>query len=235
MKDLNKQEQTAIEAIARRFSAMLEKGDDSGEVYLTVAGKRVAIDIATLKRHGTTAKGKTAKPHLRFDKVATRVVQRLQAALAEKAPNGVTVLLTITAPIRLPSKTVDAIEGKIRTLLRRASSVREEIDTINGNRVRILCLRDKTARAPKLIGFVHNPESDPRLLFTMTRELLELIGSTARGRSTRAGDRWLVAICARASSYSEAYRYIYSQLGAGTIHRRIVMVFGDGRVEILAG
>jgi len=232
MRDLTKQERTAIEAVARQFSATLEKDNDSPDVYIMVAGKRVTVDITTLKRHGTGQ----AKPRLRFDKVATRVIKRLQAALGEIVPDGMTVLLTITAPIRLPSKTAATLEDKIRTLLGRGLAGREEKETINGNRVRILFLRNDTVRAPKVIGFVHNAESDPRLLFNMTRELLELIsGEVTRRTTSRAGERWLVAICARDSSYSEVYRYIYSQLTTETVYQKTVMVFGDGRVAMLAG
>jgi len=232
MRDLKKQERTAIEAVAGQFSATLEKDNDSPDVYIMVAGKRVTVDITTLKRHGTGQ----AKPRLRFDKVATRVIKRLQAALGEIVPDGMTVLLTITAPIRLPSKTAATLEDKIRTLLGRGLAGREEKDTINGNRVRILFLRNDTVRAPKVIGFVHNAESDPRLLFNMTQELLELIsGEVTRRTTSRAGERWLVAICARDSSYSEVYRYIYSQLTTETVYQKTVMVFGDGRVAMLAG
>jgi hypothetical protein len=49
MRDLKKQERTAIEAVARRFSATWEKGSDPPDAYLTVAGKRV-VDITTLQR-----------------------------------------------------------------------------------------------------------------------------------------------------------------------------------------
>ena len=114
MTDLNTQQQTAIETVARRFSATWEKGSDPPDAYLIVAGKRVAIDITTLKWRDTLTIN-VAKPRLRFDKVATRLIERLQATLGEIVPDGMTVLLTITAPIRLPSKTAAALEGKIHT------------------------------------------------------------------------------------------------------------------------
>jgi len=231
MKDMNRQEQTAIEAVARRFLATQEKGNDSLDLYITVGGKRVAADITTFKRRGISH----AKPRLRFDKVATWIIKHLQAALIETVPDGITVLLTITAPIRLPSKTAAALEDKIRTLIGRGSAGRDVSETINGNRVRILCLPNETVRAPKVIGFVHNPESDSRLLFNMTREMLELISGEAGRRTARVGDRWLVAVCARDSSYSEVYRYIYSQLATETVYKKIVMVFSDRRVARLAG
>jgi hypothetical protein len=235
MRDLKKQERTAIEAVTRRFSATWEKGSDPPDAYIFIAGKRVAVDITTLKRRGT-GQGNAAKPRLRFDKVATRLIERLKATLGEIVPDGVTVLLTITAPIRLPSKTAASLEEKIQTLLGRGSPGRAEVDTVHGNRVRIRLLRHVSERAAKMIGFVHNADSDPLLLLNMTREWLELISAEAGTRTPRpAGERWLVVISAVEISWLDAYRYIYSQLRVATDFKKILMVFGDGRVELLAG
>jgi hypothetical protein len=236
MRNLKKREQAGIEAVAGRFSATWEKGSDlSADAYIIVAGKRVAVDITTLKRRGT-GQGSAPKPRLRFDKVATRLIERLQAALGETVPDGMTVLLTVTAPIRLPSKTATDLEDKVQILLGRRSSGPDQKANIHGNRVRIRLLRDDSARAPKVIGFVHNSDSDPLLLLNMTREVLEVITADAARRGPRlAGDRWLVVISAGEISYLEAYRYIYSQLRMATDFKKILMVFSDGRVGILAG
>ena len=231
MRDLKKQERTAIEAVARRFSATWDPPD----AYLMVAGKRVAVDITTLKRRGPV-QGNAARPRLRFDKVATRLIERLQATLGETVPDGMTVLLTITAPIRLPSKTAASLEDKIQTLLGRGSPARDQKDTIHGNRVQIRFLRNESEQAPKMIGFVHNSDSDPLLLLNMTRELLELISAEPGRRARRlASDRWLVLISAGGISCLEAYRYIYAQLCKATDFKKVLMVFGDGRVGMLTG
>jgi hypothetical protein len=233
MSDVKKQGRTVVEAVARRFSAKWDS--DPSNAYITVAGKRVAVDIATLKPRGS-GQGDAAKPGLRFDKVATRLIARLQATLGETVPDGMTVLLTITAPIRLPSKTAAALEVKIQILLGRESAGRNAKDTIHGNRVQIRLWRDESGRAPKMIGFVHNSDSDPLLLLNMTRELLELISAAAGRRARRpAGDRWLVVISAEGTSCFEAYRYICSQLRTATEFKKILIVFGDGRVEVLTG
>jgi hypothetical protein len=235
MRDLKKQERTAIEAVARRFSATWEKGSDPPDAYIMVAGKRIAVDITTLKRRGN-GQGNADKPRLRFDKVATRLTERLQATLGETVPAGMTVLLAITAPIRLPSKTAASVEAKIQTLVGRGSAGRDEKTTIHGNRVQIRVYRDESERASRMIGFVHNSDSNPLLLLNMTRELLDLISAEAGRRVPRlGGDRWLVVINARGSSCLEAYRYIYSQLRMATDFRKILMVFGDGGVGMLTG
>jgi hypothetical protein len=228
MGDLKKHELTAIEAVARRFSATWEEGNNPPDAYITVAGKRVAVDITTLKRRGT-GQGNTAKPRLRFDKVATRLIERLQATFGQTVPDGMTVLLTISAPIRLPSKTAASLEGKIQTLLGLGSRGRDEKATVHGNRVQIRFLRHESERAPKVIGFVHNSDSDPLLVLNMTGELLDLINAEAGRRAPRlAGDRWLVVISAGGISCLDAYRYIYSQLRVASDIKKILMVFGAG-------
>jgi hypothetical protein len=233
MRDLQKQERTAIQAVAGRFSATWEQ--DSDPPMLRVAGKRVAVEITTFKRRGARL-GHAAKPRLRFDKVATRLMERLQATLGKTVPDGMTVLLTITAPIRLPSKTAASLEDKIQTLLGRGSAGRDEKDTIHGNRIRIRLLRAASGRAPKMIGFVHNSDSDPLLLLNMTRELLESISAEAGRRATRhGGDRWLVVISAEGISCLEAYRYIYAQVRMATAFKKVLIAFADGRVGTLTG
>jgi hypothetical protein len=235
MRNLKKHERAAIEAVARQFSATWEKGSDPPDAYIMVAGKRVAVEITTIKRRGT-GQSDAAKPRLRFDKVATRLMERLQTTLGETVPDGMTVLLTVTAPIRLASKTAASLEDKLQTLLRRGSPVRDEKDTIHGNRVQIRLLKTGSERAPRMIGFVHNPDTDALLLLNMTRELLDLISAEAGRRAPRlAGDRWLVAISARGFSCLEVYRYIYSQLRMATSFKKIFMMFGDGRVGMLTG
>ncbi len=230
MSDLKKREQTAIEAVARRFSATWEKGSDPPGVYLKLGGKRIGVDLATLKRRGI-GQGNAAKLRLRFDKVATRLIERLQATLRETVPDGTTVLLTVTAPIRLPSKTAGELEDKIQTLLGRGSPGRDVKCTIHGNPVQIRLLRDESERAPKMIGFVHNSDSDPLLLLNMSHELLVLTGAEAVRRATRpAGERWFVVISAEGILCLEAYPYIYSQLRMAIDFKKILMMFGDGRI-----
>jgi hypothetical protein len=235
MGNSKKQERTAIEAVARRFSATWEEGRDPGRGYLVIAGKRIAVEMATLNPRGG-GHGSAATPRLRFDKVVIRLFERLQAALGEIVPDGMTVLLTVTAPIRLASKTAAVLEDKIRTRAGRGSPDRDESATIHGNRVRIRFLRHESTRAPKMIGFVHNADSDPLLLLNMTSELHERIGGADGRPTTRpAGNRWLVLMSAGEPSRLEVYRYIYSQLRVATGFREIVMVFDDGRVGTLTG
>jgi hypothetical protein len=226
---VTKQQRIAVEAVARRFSAAWEEGGGTADAWLTVAGERVPVDVATLKRSGG------AGPRLRFDKVATRLIERLQTTLSAAVPDGTTVLLTITAPIRLPSKTAAALEDKVRSVLARGAVARGESATMHGNRVRIQTLNRGSDRAPSVIGFVHNPDSDPMVLIAMTRRLLELNDAeAARPASSNQHDRWLVLTSAGEASSLQAYRYIWSQLRGVTGLERVLIVFDGGRVEAVS-
>ena len=235
MRDLKKHERSAIDAVARQFSTTWDQGRVASEACLIVDGNRVAVQITTLKRR-RARQGHAAMPRLRFDKVATRLIARLQAAFDGTAPDTMTVLLTIAAPIRLPSKTAAALEDKIQTLLGQGLRGRDFTGTIHRNRVRIRLLNTESQQAPQLIGFVHNSDSDPVRLVDATRELLELISNEVARRSSRlAGDRWLVVLSDGGISRLAAYRYIYSQLRIATDFKKILMVFADGRVGMLTG
>lgn len=100
----------------------------------------------------------TVKPRLRFDKVARRFVFDLQAALSDAVPDGTTVTFTITAPIRLASKTAAVLEEHIRALLARRTKQAESEQTIHGNSIRVRVVRSVETQAAKVVGFVHNPD-----------------------------------------------------------------------------
>jgi hypothetical protein len=172
MGGLGKRARAALEAVARHFSATWEKGEGPPDAYLTIAGKRIAVEVTTTTQR-IADRGSLTKPRLRFDRVALRLVRRLQEALSASVPDGNTLILTITAPIRVPSKTAAALEDNIRTYLARQSARAEAKYTIHGNRIRVRLVKGGSRRTTKVIGFVHNPDSDPDVLFDLTHSLLE--------------------------------------------------------------
>jgi len=220
MRALRKQEQAAIEAVARHFSATWEMGKgDSPDAYVTVAGKRIAVNVTAIKQRG----GALTKPSLRFDRVALAFIGRLQAALRGSVPDGEMVIVTITAPIWLASKTAAAVEDKIRVGLARRSAKLEVKDTIHGNQVRVRLVKGVPRRASKVIGFIHNPDSDPDVLLRLTQLLLRHIGTAAGKRTPKkfTGDRWLVLANEDGLSHTETYRQIHAQLSIPTGFKKI--------------
>ena len=143
-------------------------GEDSPSAYVRIPGKRIAVELTAIKQR-IAERGGLTKPRLRFDRVALGLVGGLQAALRDFVPDGQTVILTITATIRLPSKTAAALEDKIRVCLARRSAQLEVKDTIHGNQIRLRLVKSVSRRMSKVIGFVHNPDSDPDVLLRLTQ------------------------------------------------------------------
>src|SRR5262245_3946466 len=78
MTKLTKQEQLAIEAVAKHFSATWEKGEDPPDAYVTIAKRRIAVEITTIMQRIVDRDGIT-KPRLRYDRVALRFVRDMQS------------------------------------------------------------------------------------------------------------------------------------------------------------
>ena len=99
------------------------------------------------------------KPRLRFDKVALRFVASIKEQLIDVLPPETTVIFTVTAPIRLPSKTASELDAYIRTRLDRDSIAGDVRTQIFGNSVCVR-IRTGTKRASEIRGFVHTPDPE---------------------------------------------------------------------------
>jgi hypothetical protein len=113
-----------------------------------------------------------AKLGLRFDRVVLRVLGDLRTFAEGAAPDGVTVLVTMTAPIRLPARTVETLREKIGALL--ANPATSDAGAVHGNQVRVRLVRPSAGDHPKLLGFVHNPGRDTDQLLDLAERWLNL-------------------------------------------------------------
>jgi hypothetical protein len=128
--------------------------------------KEIAEEIIRAGGHSAATLG------LRFDKVVVRVLGRLRAFAEPAAPAGVSVVITLTAPIRLPAQTVGELEGEISALLAAGRGAPDVSAAVCGNGARLRRVDHLPARAPKLIGFVHNPGVDPARLLDLAERWL---------------------------------------------------------------
>ena len=107
---------------------------------------------------------------LRFDRVALSLLADLRAFAEAAAPAGVTVLATVTAPIRLPARTVAELKREIGELLFAGSPREDWCGVVHGNAIR---LRPLAIEADlKFVGFVHNPSSPSAALLDLAERWL---------------------------------------------------------------
>jgi len=129
--------------------------------------KKRALDI--LSASGLSP----SKLGLRFDRVVVGVLADLRSFSEAAAPGNLAVLLTISAPIRLPARTVKDLKTKITALLAVGIPQADSSAIVHGNRVRIR-FREQPPSAPgRFIGFVHNPGSAPELLLDLAEQWLK--------------------------------------------------------------
>ena len=214
-------EQAAIAAVARRYSARWDGR------YLVLGGRQVALQFVALRQKAT----RDDRPRLRFDRVVLRLVADLRTAVSEIIAPDQTVIVTVTAPVRLGGKTAAAIADRIRDGLGRGD-VRT---TIHGNQVRLRRIADVPKPMPRLIGFVHNAETDPGPILDLTQSFVRGIGEVARKRVSRPStrERWLVLISQNGHPHAETYRRIWEQIALPLGFTKILIVLPDGEVEEL--
>ena len=134
---------------------------------MTSIDKDIADQI--LRANGLRAAGLG----LRFDRVAQSVLGELRAFVEDAAALEVSVLMTLTAPIRLPALTVGELKREIGGRLATPVAGEDHMLTVQGNAVRLRLLAD--CPGPAFVGFVHNPSSP-------SARLLDLAEQWARGR-----------------------------------------------------
>lgn len=175
-----KPQQAVFDGGADHFAAAWHEGESPGEAWFTLGRQRIGVAI-----------GQAAIPRLRVDRVALRLVRRLQEALGDAVPDGSLLIVTITAPIRRAAKTAAALEEEIQPLLARRPSrskaQAEACHTIHGNRIRVRLVKGRVVKAPagsaaKVIGFVHNPAPDSGSLLDLAHCVIERIGGAAAAK-----------------------------------------------------
>ena len=113
-------------------------------------------------------RARAAKLKLRFDKVVRRLTGDLKATLAGVLPEGRSVVITVTAPIKHPAKTAETLGNIVRDGIARC----ELCKTIHGNKVRIRPITQVATNMPKVLAFVHNTESDARRILNIAESRL---------------------------------------------------------------
>ncbi len=233
--DLTKAQQSAIESIAKHFSATLQSTEGVPEAYLTVRGQKIALDVADLTQQNPRQKP-VAKARFREDKVAQRVLRDLESALNAHVPAGKSIILTLGAPIRVANKLVVALTDVLVTYLDSGPEEVDEKRTILGNRVRFRVVEPSSRWPAKVIGFVFTGDPAPGVLAATLSSLHDEIAAMAKRRTPKgfAGDRWLVLHNDNWIADVKTYRRAYSLLRPPHGFSKILMVSDAGRVEVLA-
>ena len=173
-----------------------------------------------------------ARPRLRFDKVALALVADLRAALAPAIADGTAVAITGTAPIRLSGKSTAALAALLRARLADPSAQGDLEAGLFGNQVRARMVGGLAAGAPKLIGFVHNPDPHAEGLLDLGVALATAAGAAGSAPGGRPAPR-LVIDDADTRLPTPAWRQVCVQLSPPIDLSRIRLARAGGVIEPL--
>ena len=127
--------------------------------------KQIADRIA--KANGLTL----TKIGLRFDKVVVRLCSDLRDSVESMIPNEKTVVVTITAPIKVPAKTANELELLIKDLLELGIQGDRQ-SLIFENEVHVRVMDSPSTQISRFIALVHNPSTKPQWLLDLVALLL---------------------------------------------------------------
>jgi hypothetical protein len=231
---LSEAQQSAIEAVARHFSAAWSVGEGPPDAYVTVGGRTIALDVAVVESP-SLRRQRPGRARLRDDVVAQRVLRDLESALRAHVPDGKAAILTLGAPIQVPAKLVAALTTMLRTYLERGARDVDKKKTVLGNRVRFRVVNRDSAWNAKVIGFVFTGDPEPGGLENAMRALSNEIAAKAKRRLPRrfAGNRWLVLDSDHWIADIKTYRRACAHFPIPHTFRKILMVF-NRRVDLLA-
>jgi len=225
-------ERVALEPIAKHLAGARVRGRAPADASVRLAGKRIALTVVALSPQASHAR-RSARPSLRLDRVALEVVSRVRTAIQRQVPADRTIVVTISAPIRLAAKTAAALSSRVLNRVSGRARAERSLHRIHGNRIEIWILQGGIATTSKLVGFVHNPDVDPRIFIEVTRALLAAIGPHRRAAARRSGARWLLFENHGDRLPIETYRNVCQQLRLGTAFERLFVALPDGGIERL--
>ncbi len=233
MLESTQEKEPAIAAVARHFAATWQRGEGPPDAYLTVDGRKIALDAAVIALQRPPG-DRAARARLRDDKVTRRVLPDIEEKVRRLVPHGRSIILTLGAPIKVPSQLVAALTATLSASLESGAAEAEEKRTISGNRVRFRILNHDLKWKAPLIGFVFSGDPEPGALASAMRSLHEAIAAKAKARLPEgfAGDRWLVLDNPHWIADIKTYRRACSQLSLPHAFGKILMIDGR-RVEIL--
>jgi hypothetical protein len=112
-----------------------------------------------------------SKLGLRFDKVVIRILGNIRNAIEKEVPKESVIMVTISAPIKLPAKTEHELIEKIRNIVSTGKKERDTSLTIFENEVRIRFLKYSSKQNINFIGLVHNKDIDSKYLLDISSKL----------------------------------------------------------------
>jgi hypothetical protein len=233
---LREDEEFVINAVARAFSGTWRPGEDPPDAYLAVGPEAIAVEITTLTQHVTDDRG--TRPRLSDDIATAKLANDLNDELQSLIPDGYTIGLILSSPIREPRKTKAALAEIIRShLLDLSSLVPDRKLDVRGNPVTLYADHHGEMQYKKVSAAFMNRGSNPDIQENVAHILEERIAAKSQScaRLREHGPLWLALLNDYWLTDADTYRHALSLMTISHPFQKLLLIGGDGSVEHLFG
>jgi hypothetical protein len=217
-------ERFVIGAVAAEFSGTWTCGEDPPDAYLTFGGREIAVEISTL----------TQQPRTSDDMGAVGLVRELNLELGGLVPKGVTILLTLSAPMVGKRKKIKAaLANFLREKLGDVQSFTDEARfDANGNVVTIRPIQGGEGRE-KFFGHILPRHSNADIRFNAWQILGNLISRKTKTCASLVGGKplWLALLNDYPLAGRGEYKDVLSKISTKHPFEKILLVTREGTVE----
>jgi hypothetical protein len=231
---LRDDEEFAISAVGKEFSANWRLGENPPDAYLLMPSHEVAIEISTLVQLIIDDRGERSR--ISDDAPGIELANQLNAELQHLIPNDVCVGIAVRSPLLKVRKTRAALVQILREKLpemTRSDAVTELC--LNGNIIQFCRYPRFLSDSPKIRGIATHGSSNPDIGLNAQNTLADRINEKAK-KCKKIGELmpiWLVLLNEYWLADADTYRRALSSISRPHPFERILLINGDGSVSTL--
>lgn len=224
-------EQFVADAVARMFGgSWVPVEDDPPDIILSHDGQETAVEISTLAEQ-VPARNDGLQPRHTADSAGVALCDRLDASLAERIPEPMTVILILEVPLAKFSK----CEAALRKCIERGAQElrdREERVDILGNSVRIHYSLVPRKSDKKIAGIVANKQAQRHILSNVLVALEHRLKDKAKSCENLPHERlWLALLHDYWLASPETVVDAMGSINVQHPFKKVLLVLGSGEVR----
>jgi len=226
-------EQFVAEAVARKFGgSWVPVEDDPPDIILSHDGQETAVEISTLAEQ-VPARNNGLQPRHTADSAGVALCDRLNASLAERIPEPMTVILILEVPLAKFSKCEAALRKRIELGVQEHRDREERVDIL-GNTVRIHYSLVPRQSGKKVVGIIVNTQAQPDILSNVFVALEHLLKNKAESCKDLPHEHlWLALLHDYWLASPETVVEAMGNINVEHRFQKVLLVLGSGEVRII--
>lgn len=236
---LKPDEQFVSDSLVKYFGSdavTSQEGEDPPDIYLTINGKKIAVEITRLSPVSFDENGGMQNRNTQ-DIFGVNLCNELDSKLKSKVPPEIDVVLALHVPVNNPRRYKKELFKLIESILDKEIKVgSRQTASVLGHKVDINFVSNRAHSKKKIVGVIFNDNSNAHILSNAITIMKDRI--LEKGQKCKnilpSGTKWLALLndywLADSDTYSQAIKSISTKHG----FEKIFLVSDHGAVSELA-